>query len=335
MHLDPMSKRLALASVLVAGLMGVCTAHAIELGLPADCQPGVDCFFQQYPDMLAGEGARDPFCRHATYEDHNGTDLRLRSMSDMERGVSVLAAAGGTVLRVRDGVPDRLVDGQEERAAVAGRECGNGVVIGHGDGYQTQYCHLRRSSVTVRPGQTVRRGDKIGEIGASGFAQFPHVHLAVRKEGETVDPSTGRFLSQGCAPERDEFAPLFAADIALLASRGGTDLLGFGLAGEPVVHAELTISGPPDTAAREDDMTVAWAWFINLEAGDRIRLELVGPDGNTIASHVSDPFDRSKASYSAFVGKRGAPEPGAHRVSVALIRDNAPLIERSGRAMVD
>ena len=69
-----------------------------------------------------------------------------------------------------------------------GRDCGNGVVIDHDDGWQTQYCHLRRGSVGVTRGQAVARGDRLGVVGMSGRTQFPHLHLSVRRDGAVIDP---------------------------------------------------------------------------------------------------------------------------------------------------
>ena len=104
-------------------------ASALELRLPADCTLGEDCFIQQLPDMKAGDGAQDPYCGIATYEGHDGVDLRVLSMNDVMRGVPVVAVADGEVLRGRDGVEDRLVRTEAVRAEVANRECGNGVRV--------------------------------------------------------------------------------------------------------------------------------------------------------------------------------------------------------------
>ena len=50
----------------------------------------------------------------------------MRTMADMRTGFAVVAAAPGTVLRTRDGEPDRSVD---EQAVVDGKDAGNAVVI--------------------------------------------------------------------------------------------------------------------------------------------------------------------------------------------------------------
>lgn len=63
---------------------------------------------------------------------------------------------------------------------------GNRIIIDHGNGYQTLYAHLSRIYVTV--GQTVNRGDTIGQEGSTGRSTGPHLHFEVRKSGVAVDP---------------------------------------------------------------------------------------------------------------------------------------------------
>jgi murein DD-endopeptidase MepM/ murein hydrolase activator NlpD len=56
---------------------------------------------------------------------------------------------------------------------------GNHVVIDHGDGEYSVLLHLERGSVRVRPGEIIKRGDLIGNVGFSGDATYPHLHYAV------------------------------------------------------------------------------------------------------------------------------------------------------------
>jgi murein DD-endopeptidase MepM/ murein hydrolase activator NlpD len=48
------------------------------------------------------------------------------------------------------------------------------------------YAHLSR--VWVRDGRRVRAGDRLGAVGATGFADGPHLHLELRVRGAAVNP---------------------------------------------------------------------------------------------------------------------------------------------------
>jgi hypothetical protein len=63
---------------------------------------------------------------------------------------------------------------------------GKTVVIDHGLGVFTQYLHF--SKIIAQRGETVRKGDIIGEIGATGRVTGPHLHWGVKISGARVDP---------------------------------------------------------------------------------------------------------------------------------------------------
>jgi hypothetical protein len=318
-----------LAAPLALALLVPAQASALELGLPAECTLGKDCFIQQFADDDPRPGEEsDPFCGAATYDGHDGTDLRVLSLADVARGVPVVAVADGKVLRGRDGEPDRLVTSEADRAAVASKECGNGMIVDLGGGYEAQYCHMRQGSLAVKPGEAVMRGQKLGEVGASGMAAFPHVHLTIRLNGKTIDPVTGHEPASGCLKSGETGEPLFSPDIMAAIDHGETQLIALGLAGGPVDHKALPVA-PPPAATAGSPAFVGWGWFINLHQGDRVVVSLAGPDGQEIAANRSDPLERTKADYSAFAGKRGAPKPGRYQVRVGIVRDGAMVVERT------
>ena len=63
---------------------------------------------------------------------------------------------------------------------------GNYIVVNHGNGMQTWYQHLSSMSVTV--GQTVARGQVIGNVGTTGISTGPHLHFEVHVGGVPVNP---------------------------------------------------------------------------------------------------------------------------------------------------
>jgi murein DD-endopeptidase MepM/ murein hydrolase activator NlpD len=56
---------------------------------------------------------------------------------------------------------------------------GNAVIIDHGDGEFSLYAHLKPGSITVKPGDRVKAGQRIGALGASGNVTEPHLHFQV------------------------------------------------------------------------------------------------------------------------------------------------------------
>ena len=63
---------------------------------------------------------------------------------------------------------------------------GRSVIIDHGYGYRTQYSHA--SSILVRRGETVKKGELIARVGSTGRSTGPHLHFMISVNGKLVDP---------------------------------------------------------------------------------------------------------------------------------------------------
>ncbi|MBI3397359.1 M23 family metallopeptidase [Candidatus Woesebacteria bacterium] len=63
---------------------------------------------------------------------------------------------------------------------------GNAIVINHGNGILSLYAHLSKIDVVV--GQDVITSTEIGEVGATGHATGPHLHLEIRQNGQQINP---------------------------------------------------------------------------------------------------------------------------------------------------
>lgn len=273
------------------------------LAFPVECKVGQSCLIQKLVDHDPGPGRRDHRCGTLTTDGHDGVDIRLRTMADMRKGYAVVASHGGTVLRIRDGEPDISVS---ERTRLDGKDAGNAVVIDHGDGWQTQYSHLRRASVRVRPGQRVVAGEKIGLVGLSGNSEFPHLHFAVRHQDDVVDPFVGAGPVAPCNPGPSA-AGLWSPAAARMLAYEPTAIIAAGLAFE-VPPKSVVDRDPPAALAGAHAPLILWVDAIGARAGDRQEFSIVGPKGQIVHRQRSDVAGGG-LSWFAYSGKR-APATG-------------------------
>lgn len=293
------------------------TAGDFSLNSPIDCDLNGPCHIQQYVDHDPSDNASDFICSGLSYDGHRGTDFALPTYDMIQEGVGVLASAAGTVVGVRDGMPD--VRYTPERAElIADRECGNGVVVRHADGWETQYCHLRQGSLTVARGQTVDVGDMLGQVGMSGRAEFPHVHLSVRHNGAVVDP----FDPDGTivCGEADQDT---LWSVRPPVRPGGIISIGTADAIPDFTDIRANTVALPD---RTSDALVIYAFLFGTRKGDIVRLSLSGPDGTVISDDTV--LDRANAQSFRAIGKKrkGARWPaGAYEGTAVLLRNGQPV----------
>jgi murein DD-endopeptidase MepM/ murein hydrolase activator NlpD len=96
---------------------------------------------------------------------HKGTDFALN------HGSTVYAALDGTVARM----------GRNKAAGMF-------IVLKHQNGYQTDYVHLSEVDPKINVGVEVKTGQKLGEVGCTGFCTRPHLHFGISKNGQSIDP---------------------------------------------------------------------------------------------------------------------------------------------------
>jgi hypothetical protein len=303
-------------------------ADPIALSFPVRCELGTTCFVQSYVDHDLSKGSRDYQCGSRTYDGHDGTDIRLLDLGMQRSGVAVLAAATGRVVGARDGMIDVSVR-SVGKAAIAGKECGNGVVLAHDNGWQTQYCHMAKGSIRVKSGDQVTEGQPIGLVGLSGNTEFPHLHFTVRLAGAIVDPfAFGPALDSCNSGGRSLWASALHARLDYRAR----EVLNYGFSAVPPTM-ELIESGdiknhPPNP---QSGALAAYVRVIGLQQGDEQALTVQGPDGSPFSEAVSPALESNKAQYFILSGrtrKSSAWPQGNYVATYRITRNGAELLRK-------
>ncbi|MGK9232134.1 M23 family metallopeptidase [Inquilinus limosus] len=288
---------------------------------PVACTLSRDCFIQNYVDTDPGPGFANFRCDRLGYDGDNGIDIRLRDLAAMRRGVSVLAAADGTVIGVRDGEPDISVE-KRGADAIEGREAGNGVMIDHGGGWQTRYAHLKRGSIRVKLGDTVRTGQRLGQIGLSGRTVLSALEFSVRKGESWIDPFTALPIGSGCQASGH---PLWAVEVPYIPT--GLLIAGF-TAGRP--DWEAARRGDYIDAKGDRGAPLAlWAESFGVRAGDIQTFTIAGPDGKPVHQDRTALVE-SKNLWSAFSGRRAPGGGWSPGIYIGRYR-----LERRGDVVID
>lgn len=297
--------------------------------IPLACTLNTDCWVVNHVDTdPAPETAADYRCGTQTTDAHQGTDFALRDMTALRSGVAVLAAAAGTVLRVRDNSDDLPATGEDiEKMRAENRGCGNGILIDHGNQWQTIYCHLKKGSPLVKQGDKVTAGQHIAAVGHSGAAEFPHLHFGVFHQSRVIDPFTGNGEDKDCrAPQKSMFLP------GLPAGYQPVTLFAAGFADAPPAAETLYDDARnPDTLAVTIPALTFWGMIYNVRAGDEIALQIRDPQNRILAERTLTQ-DEPAARQFYYVGKRnnGVLQTGAYTgtFTVTRTRPDGPKITR-------
>ncbi|CDG21459.1 Uncharacterized metalloprotease yebA [Xenorhabdus poinarii G6] len=138
---------------------------------------GLERGFLRYPTMKQ-------FRVSSSFNPHRVNPVTGRVTA--HRGVDFAMPIGTPVLAVGDG---EVIVSKFDGAA------GNFIAIRHGRQYTTRYMHLRK--LLVKPGQKVKRGERIGLSGSTGRSTGPHLHFEFWDNQRPVNPLTAKLPRSG------------------------------------------------------------------------------------------------------------------------------------------
>lgn len=305
----------------------LCAAAAAALGCGGDSagpRPGTlfatpllgtlnqTFFYLNYVDETPGGGLRDYNCGPKTYDGHLGTDITLPSFAVMDAGVSVVAAAPGTVVATHDDEFDR------QKSWTPGAVW-NFVTIRHADDVQTIYGHLKAGSILVNTGQALQAGTVLGQVGSSGRSDIPHLHFEVQGPNEDVlDPWAG-----GCGASESRWS-------AQLPYQNAFSLVGSGLTNETLT-LDRAKDPPPqvETFSTTDARVTLWVELVNVPAGTPAEFRLIRPDDTHYATYqfTHSSFYSLSWWWAWFAISGSLTEPGTWRMQ--YWQNGARLAERS------
>lgn len=310
-------------------------ADPIALSFPVKCEIGTTCFVQSYVDHDPSSGSRDYQCGSRSYDAHNGTDIRVLDLAMQRAGVEVLAAATGRVTGARDGMDDVSVR-TVGKAAIAGKECGNGIVLEHENGWSTQYCHMAKGSVRVKTGDRVAEGQPIGLVGLSGDTEFPHLHITVRLAGSVVDPFAFGPARNSC---NSGGRSLWAAALQARLNYRAREVLNYGFSAVPPTMETIESGDIKNNLPnRQSSALVAYIRVIGLQKGDEQALTILNPDGSLFSEYAPPPLESNKAQYFMSAGKRlkaSAWPAGTYAVTYRVRQNGVELLRKTFEIKLD
>jgi hypothetical protein len=253
-------------------------AKAQEMAFPLVCEPGLSCWIIGYPDVSRDHTGQDYACGPGAAPGDLFLRIGLANVSVIPRGVYVLAAGNGVVQDVSNDAAD-LVIASKAQLKTGASLCGNGIIINHGMGTQTAYCHLRKDSIRVKKGDRVVKGQVIAAAGQSGLATWPQLGFSIQKGGYFLDPVTGVSPEEGCGLKP---RPLIALPAPFMEYQP-VSIVALGFSNAKAVEQRVVLGKEPRVAVidRMDKTINLWGMVLGLRKGDEIEVRMRDPRGRS------------------------------------------------------
>ena len=168
--LKGIANRAGVPEVVIAEANGLSEPYVVKLGQKLII-PAV------LPERAAAAAPRQPYFRRP----HDGKVLlgwKRRPDGGGHAGIDFAVATGDMIRAAASGTVVAVTEDKER--------WGKRVVIDHGNGWQSAYGQLARTTVSV--GDPIKAGERLG-IGGKGKAEAPEFHFEIRRDGRLVDPA--------------------------------------------------------------------------------------------------------------------------------------------------
>jgi len=289
--------RFIIAAIILLVNVNIIAAPLLEF--PLKCKLGEDCWIVNLPRHYFEEKQLDFRCGPNTYNDHKGTDIALRDLQQMQKGVKVVAPISGVVQAKRNDIDDINVR-HIGRASIKGIECGNGVVLSNNE-IEAQFCHMKKNSIHLSVGEKVKAGQVIGEVGLSGMTEYPHLHISFREKVEDKTRELDPFY--GSQPDCGLPAKSMWKDAIFMNQQARTGVIyNYGFAFE-LTNAEQIRSGKYNVAQPENPQDfIGFVDIFSVDRGDKLDLSIIDQEGSVLIARAHK-FGKYQARYFFYIGK--------------------------------
>lgn len=261
------------------------------------------------------------------------------------RGIDITANKDTPVVAAKDGVVTIASStcehnyGKKAGTDTCGGGYGNHIYIDHKDGYETRYAHL--TTVYVKGGDTVKKGQTIGTVGSTGDSTGYHLHFEVRYKGEVKDPET-LVSSTGSAPApsnpSSDNAPATEAasqydNSAAFADDYVTNFRVGQLTSQPMhAYVKVSVNG---------ELLVPYNFIQGFEivryrggVGDTATIDIFDDQWSAVESRLAEHYDNVVVEYG-YVNSQVKSQTYKMRVSDYSIAFNSTGVELTVKAMAD
>ena len=244
----------------------------------------------------------------------------MSDTNEMIKGFEVLAANEGRVLSIQNSIPDQILNEQVKKS-LKGNLCGNTVVLDHGNGWRTQYCHLMKDSVIVEPGEYVESGQPLGLLGLSGFTTYPHLEFILQKDDQFIDPFHSLKDKSKCGKQTRslwKYSQEIPYSDSIVISSNFSETL------PKLIEVMLGNHSPP-FLTRDIKRLVFWVQILGAKKGDIHSIFITNQEGKIISQSLKNILVTNEAvgifSIVHNIGS-GKFKPGLYKGNFVVERDS-------------